>query len=169
MKAPLPFLLYFIFFHSSNTTTEHCASDAGGINDYFMRSANAKAGATTTATAASLRQRFLNGDFTTCPKTLPYAAPRREPETILQDESEEGEDGGETGEDGLPKPIQVGNVLFKCEVPTHNAEYSFPDNAAGKRMYKRYLAHTNNGLNYSPDVYTEADRTSAAKLRTSNV
>ena len=68
MKARLPFLLYFIFFHSSNTTSEHFTSDAGGINDYFMRSANAKAGATTTATSAALRQQFLNSDFTTCPK-----------------------------------------------------------------------------------------------------
>ena len=92
MKKCLLFLLYFIFFHSSNSATEHSASDAGGINDYFMRSANAKAGAT--ATAASLRQRFLDGDFTAYPKTLPRAAPRREPETIMQDESEEGEDVG---------------------------------------------------------------------------
>jgi len=164
MKARLPFLFYFIFFNSSNTTSEHSASDAGGINDYFMRSANAKAGASTTATSAALCQQ---SNFPTCPKTLPYAAPRCKPETILQDESEDGEDAGETGEDGLPKPIQVGNILFKCEVPTHNAEYSFADNAAGKRRYKRYLAYTNS-LAYHPEVYTEADRTSAAKLPTAN-
>ena len=160
MKARLPFLHYFIFFLSSNTRNEHSASDAGGINDYFMRSAIAKADATTTATA--LREQ---SNFPACPKTLAYAAPRRDHETILQDESEKGED---VGEDGLPKPIQVGNILFKCQVPTHNAEYSFADNAAGKRRYKRYLAHTNNGLDYNPDVYSEADKTSAAKLPAAN-
>ena len=108
-----------------------------------------------------MRQRFLDGDFTACPKTLPYAAPRSEPETIVL---EEGEDAGEICEDGLPKPIQVGNCLFQCKVPSVNAEYSFPDDAAGKRMYKRYLAHTN-GIAYHPEVYTEADRTSAANTQ----
>ena len=137
MKAPLPFLLYFIFFHSSNTTCEHCAFDAGGINNYFMRA--------------------------TCPKTLPYAAPRREPETILL---EEGEDADETGEDGLPKPIQVGNILFKCQVPTHNAEYSFADNAAGKRRLKRYLAKTNDG--HDNDFDFDYGNTATTKLHPTN-
>ncbi len=142
--------------------SDHSASDAGGIIEYFIRSAKAKAGATATATA--LREQ---SNFPACPKTLPYAGPRREPETILQDEREEGEEAGDTGKDGLPKPIQVGNILFKCEVPTHNAEYSFADNAAGKRRYKRYLAYTN-GLAYHPEVYTEADRASAAKISAAN-
>ncbi len=164
MKARIPFLLYFIFFHSSNTTTEHSASDAGGINDYFMRSAYAKAGAT--ATSAALRQQWLNSNFTACPKAIAPAAPRREPETIQLEEREEGEDTCETGEDGLPKPIQVGNILFKCQVPTHNAIHSFGDDANGKRMLKRYLA--NNDLDYYPDVYTDADRASATKLHAAN-
>ena len=151
MKARIPFLLYFIFFHSSNTTTEHSASDAGGINDYFMRSANAKACATATASSAALRQQFLNSDFTACPKTLPYAAPGRVPETIQREEIEEGEDACETGEDGLPKPIQVGNILFKCQVPTHNAIHSFGDDANGKRMLKRYLAKHNDGNDFDFD------------------
>ncbi len=166
MKAHLPFLLYFIFFDSSNTTTEHSASVAGGINDNFMRPAYAKAGATTTATSAALRQQFLNSDFTTCPKTLPYAAPRREPETTLQDKSEEGEDAGETGEDGLPKPIQVGNILFKCQVPTHNAEISFADNAAGKRRLKRYLANTN--VCHDNDFGFDYGNTATTKLPATN-
>ena len=126
-----------------------------------MRSAYAKAGAT--ANSAALRQQLLNSNFTACPKTLPYAAPRREPETTVL---EEGEDAGETGEDGLPKPIQVGNILFKCQVPTHNAEYSFPDTAAGKRMNKRYLAHTNNG--HDNDFDFDNGNTSATKLPTTN-
>ena len=92
-----------------------------------------------TSSAASMRQRFLNSDFTACPKTLPRAAPRCEPETIVLDESEEGEDAGKIREEGLPKPIQVGNCLFQCQLPSVNAEYSFPDDAAGKRMLKRYL------------------------------
>jgi len=149
----------------SNTSNEQSASSAGGINEHFMRAISPKAVATTTATSATMRQRFLNGDFTACPKTLPYAAPRREPETIVL---EEGEDAGEICEEGLPKPIQVGNCLFKCQLPSVNAEYSFPDDAAGRRMLKRYLATTNNGLDYNPDVYTEADRTSAAKLPAAN-
>ena len=165
MKARIPFLLYFIFFHSSNTTTEHSASDAGGINDYIIRSANAKAGATATASSAALRQQFLNSDFTACPKTLPYAAPRREPETTVL---EEGEDAGETGEDGLPKPIQVGNCFFKCELPNRNASYSFPDNVDAKRVLKPQYANTEL-LDYYPDVYTDADRAANTKLRNSNV
>ena len=157
MKARLPFLLYFIFFHSSNTTSEHSTSDASGINDYFMRSANAKADATATASSAALRQRFLNTDFAATPKAVAHAAPRREPVTTLLDESEEAEGAAETGEDGLPKPIQVGNCLFQCQLPNVNAEYSFPDDAAGKRMLKRYLAHTND-LAYNPEGYTDAER-----------
>ena len=113
MKARLRLLLYFIFFLSTNTTSEHSVFDAGDINEYFKRTANAKA--------------------------FPHAAPRREPETSLLEESDETDPAGETGEDGLPKPIQVGNILFKCQVPTHNAIHSFPDNANGKRMLKRYL------------------------------
>ena len=158
MKAHLPFLLYFIFFDSSNTTTEHSASDAGGINDYFMRSAYAKAGAT--ATSAALRQQWLNSNFTACPKAIAPAAPRREPETIQLEEGEEGEEAGETGEDGLPKPIQVGNILFKCAVPAVNGKYSFPDNSAGKRMLKRYLdansGHDNDfGFDYGNTTNTK--------------
>ena len=165
--ARLPFLLYFIFFHSSNTTTEHSASDAGGINDYFIRSANAKADATATASSAALRQPFLNTDFAATPKAVAHATPRREPETTLLDESEEAEGAAETGEDGLPKPIRIGNILFKCQVPTHNAEYSFPDDANGKPMLKRYLAHTKDG--HDNDFGFDYGNTSTTKLRNSNV
>jgi len=150
MKARIPFLRYFIFFHSSNTTTEHSASDAGGINDYFMRSANAKAGATATATSAALRQQFLNSDFTACPKTLPYAAPRRNPETILLEEREEAEAAAENAEEGRPIPVQIGHR---------------PGDAM--RFLKRHLP--NSELDYYPDVYTEADNIAATKLRISNV
>ena len=150
MKARIPFLLYFIFFHSSNTTTEHSASDAGGINDYFMRSAYAKAGATATATSAALRQQFLNSDFTACPKAIAPAAPRREPETILLDESEEAEGAAENAEEGRPIPVQIGHR---------------PGDAM--RFLKRHLP--NSDLDYFPDNYTDADRTSATKLRISNV
>ena len=145
MKARLRFLLYSIFFLSlsSNTTSEHSTSSAG-----------------------DLRQHFLNSNFAACPKTLPYAAPRREPETILLDEDEEGEDAGKIREEGLPKPIQVGNCLFKCQLPTINAIHSFPDDADTKRMLKRHLA--NSDLDYSPDVYTEADYTAATKLPATN-
>ena len=129
-----------------------------------MRSAKAKAGATTTASSAALRQQFLNSDFTACPKTLPYAAPRGEPETIVL---EEGEDAGEICEEGLPKPIQVGNCLFKCQLPSVNAEYSFHDAVDTKRVLTRHLPSS--ALYYYPDNYTDADRTSATKLRISNV
>ena len=125
---------------SSTTSSEHSAFDAGDINDYFKRAANAKA--------------------------VARPSPRREPETIVLEDTEEGEDAGKIREDGLPKPIQVGNILFKCQVPTHNAEYSFPDDANGKRMLKRYLA--TNDLEYYPDVYTDADRTANIKLPAPN-
>jgi len=110
-----------------------------------------------------MRQRFLNGDFTACPKTLPYAAPRCEPETIVR---EEGEDAGEICEEGLPKPIQVGNCLFKCQLPSVNAEYSFPDDPAGRRMLKRYLANTNDG--HENDFDFDDDNTTSAKLPAAN-
>ena len=100
-----------------------------------------------------MRQRFLNSDFTACPKTLPYAAPRRVPETTVLEDSEEGEDAGKICED-LPKPIQVGNCLFQCQVPSVNAEYSFPDDAAGKRMLKLYLFNRDHN-----DVYGDAANT----------
>ena len=145
---------------SSNTSNEQ---SAGNSNEFFKRSANAKAGATTTTTSATMRERFLNGDFTACPKTLPYAAPRREPETIQLEEGEEGEDAGEICEDGLPKPIQVGNCLFQCKVPTVNAEYSFPDDAAGKRMLKRYLFNCDHN-----DVYSDADNAGNTLLHAAN-
>ena len=156
-------LLYVCVY--STPSNEHSTSDAGGINDYLMRSAYAKAGAT--ATSAALRQQFLNSDFAATPKAVARAAPRGEPETIVLDESEEGEDAGKMCEEGLPKPIQVGNCLFKCQLPTINAQYSFPDDAAGKRMLKRHLA--NSDLDYYPDVYTDADYAASTKLRTSNV
>ena len=150
MKARLPFLLYFIFFHSSNNTTEHSASDAGGINDYFMRSANAKADATAAASSAALRQRFLNSDFAPTPKALAHAAPRREPETTLLDESKEAEGAAENDEEGRPIPVQFGHR---------------PGDAM--RFLNRHLP--NNDLDFYPHDYTDADRTSATKLCTSNV
>ncbi len=115
-----------------------------------------------TSSAADLRQHFLNSDW----EALARAAPRREPETIVLEDTEEGEDAGKIREEVLPKPIQVGNILFKCHVPTHNAEYSFPDDANCKRMLKRYLA--TNDLEYYPDVYTDADRTANIKLPATN-
>ena len=134
---------YFIFLSSSSlysyTTDEHSTSSAGGI-----------------------RKRFLNSSCAAGPKPLARAAPRREPETNLREECDEADDAGETGEESLPKPIQVGNILFKCQLPTHNAIHTFGDDAAGKRMLKRYLA--SNEFNYFPDVYTDADRASATKL-----
>ena len=140
MKARLPFLLYFIFFHSSNTRSEHSASDAGGINDYLVRSANAKANATTTASSAALRQRFLNSDFAATPKALAPAAPGREPETTLLDESEETEGAAENDEQGRPIPVQI---------------WHRPGDAM--RFLKRHLP--NSDLNYFPDNYTDADST----------
>ena len=86
MKARLRFLLYFIFFLSSNTTTEHSTSSAG-----------------------DLRQHFLNSNFAACPKAFPRPAPRCEPETILVDKSEEADEAGETGEEGRPIPVQIGH------------------------------------------------------------
>ena len=86
MKGRLRFLLYFIFFLSSNTTIEHSTSSAG-----------------------DLRQHFLNSNFTTGPKALARTAPRREPETILLDESEEAEGAAENGEEGRPIPVQIGH------------------------------------------------------------
>ena len=138
MKARLRILLYFIFFLFSNTTSEHSTSSAG-----------------------DLRQHFLNSSCAAGPKALPHAAPRREPETIVLDE---GEDAGETGEDGLPKAIQIGNILFKCEVPTRNAKYSFADNAAGKRRLKRYL-ETHDDIDDDFDNGT----TTTAKLPATNM
>ena len=85
----------------------------------------------------------------------------------MLEDTEEGEDAGKIREDGLPKPIQVGNILFKCQVPTHNAEYSFPDDANGKRMLKRYLAHTKDG--HDNDFGFDYGNTSTTKLRNSNV
>ncbi len=85
----------------------------------------------------------------------------------MLEEREEGEDAGKICEEGLPKPIQVGNYLFKCELPTRNAIYSFPDNVDAKRAIKRQLA--TNDLDYYPDVYTNADRAANTKLRPSNV
>ena len=140
MNARLPFLFYFIFFHSCNTTSEHSASDACGINDYFMRSAYAKAGAT--ANSAALRQQFLTSDFTTCPKTLPFAAPRRDPETILLDESEEAEGAAE---EGRPIPVKVGDKVYIPQLPSLKGINSYWDNADDKRMLKRYRASTNDG------------------------
>ena len=119
-----------------------------------------------TSSAGDLRHHFLNSNFAASTKALARPAPRREPETIVLEDTEEGEDAGKIREDGLPKPIQVGNILFKCQVPTHNAEYSFPDDANGKRMLKRYLA--NNDLDYYPDVYTDDDNRSATKLPATN-
>ena len=117
-----------------------------------------------TSSAADLRQHFLNSDW----EALARAAPRREPETIVLEDSEEGEDARQIREEGLPKPIQVGNCLFKCELPTRNAIYSFPDNVDAKRAIKRQFANTEL-LDYTPDVYTDADRAASNKLRTSNV
>ena len=116
-----------------------------------------------TSSAGDLRKHFLNSNFAAGPKAVARPAPGREPETILLDESEEADDACETGEDGLPKPIQIGNILFKCEVPTHNAKYSFPDNAAGKRMLKRYLeTHPDNDFDF------DYGNTTAAKLPATN-
>ena len=84
----------------------------------------------------------------------------------MLEDTEEREDAGKICEEGLPKPIQVGNCLFKCELPTRNAMYSFPDNVDVKRVIKRQLA--TNDLDYNPDVYTDADRAANTKLRTSN-
>ena len=141
MIARLRLLLYFIFLHCSNTTSEHSASDAGGINDYFMHAANAKAGSTATATAAA-----LHSNFTTCPKTLPYVAPRREPETFLL---EEAEGAAGNAQEGRPIPVQIG--------------YRPGD---GKRAIKRHFA--NNDLDYYPEVYTDDDNRSSTKLASTN-
>ena len=86
----------------------------------------------------------------------------------MLEEGEEGEDARQIREEDLPKPIQVGNCLFKCELPTRNAIYSFPDNVDAKRVLKRQFANTEL-LDYTPDVYTDADRAASTKLRTSNV
>jgi len=125
---------------SSTPSNEHSASDA-----------------------ASLRQRFLNGDFTAGTQAFTRPTPRREPETIVLDESEEGEDAGKIREEDLPKPIQVGNCLFQCQVPSVNAEYSFPDDAAGKRMLKRYLFNRDHH-----DVYGDADNAANTQLPAAN-
>ena len=155
----LPKLVYVC----SNTSNEQSASSAGGINEHFMRAISPKVVATTTATSATMRQRFLNGDFTACLKTLPYAVPRREPETIVL---EEGEDAGEIREEGLPKPIQFGNCLFKCQLPSVNAEYSSPDDPAGRGMLKRYLENNNDG--HENDFDFDDDNTTSAKLPATN-
>ena len=86
----------------------------------------------------------------------------------MLEDAEEGEDAGKICEEGLPKPIQVGDLLFKCELPTRNAIYSFHDHVDAKRMLKRQFANTEL-LDYYPDAYTDADRASNTKLRTSNV
>ena len=77
-----------------------------------------------TSTAGDLRHPFLatNCEAFACP------APRREPETIQLEEGEEGEDARQIREEGLPKPNQVGNCLFKCELPTRNAIFRSTDN-----------------------------------------
>ncbi len=121
-----------------------------------------------TSSAGDLRQHFLNSNFAASTQALACPAPRREPETIVLEESEKGEDAGKICEEGLPKPIQVGNCLFKCELPTRNAIYSFPDNVDAKRVLKRQFANTEL-LDYIPDVYTDADNVASNNRRTSNV
>ena len=98
MKARLRFLFFiFIFFLYSNTTSEHSTSSPGTI-----------------------RQNFLNSNFTADPKAFPHAAPLREPETILLEESDETNDAGETREEGLPKPLKVGDKVFiSSSLPSH--------------------------------------------------
>ena len=39
----------------------------------------------------------------------------------------------------LPKPIQVGNRLFQCQLPELNAIHSFADDPDTKRKLKRHL------------------------------
>ena len=109
-KESLPlFLLKFECFMASSNTTNEY-STVGNLDEYFMGAADAKA--------------------------LPRAAPRREPETILLNKEEEIR---KKLQELLPKPVKVGNRLFKCELPELNAIHSFPDDPDTKRMLKRHL------------------------------
>ena len=143
------FLLKLVYV-SSTTSNDNSTSSAAANDQAFLNSDWA----------------FLNSNYAASTQALASPAPRRKPETIVLEESEKGEDACKICEEGMPKPIQVGNCLFKCELPTRNAIYSFPDNVDAKRAIKRQFA--TNDLDYYPDVYTDADRAANTKLRTSN-
>ncbi len=96
---------------------------AANFNEYFKRAAIAKA--------------------------LPRAAARREPETILLEESDETDNAGEKRKEGQPIPVQVGHRPGDTN-----------------RMLKSQFGSTD--LDYYPAIYTDVDHTAATKLRTSN-
>ena len=102
-------------------------STVGNLDEYFMGAANAKA--------------------------LPRAAPRREPETILLNKEDEIR---KRLEEVLPKPVKVGNRLFKCELPELNAIHSFADDPETKRMLKRHLGNLYDGHDNDFDYGTTA-------------
>ena len=115
-KETLPlFLLKFECFMASSNTTNEY-STVGNLDEYFMGAADAKA--------------------------LPRAAPRSEPETILLNKEEEIR---KKLQELLPKPVKVGNRLFKCELPELNAIHSFADDPDTKRRLKRHLGNLYDG------------------------
>ena len=135
---------YFIVFSlSSNTTSEHSNSSA-----------------------AANRQAFLNSNFTADPKAFAPAAPRREPETILLEESDETDHAAETREEGIPKPVKVGDKVYIPQLPSLTGINSYWDNADDKRMLKRYRANTNDG--HENDFDFNDDNTTSAKLPAAN-
>ena len=126
-KETLPlFLLKFECFMASSNTTNEY-STVGNLDEYFMGAADAKA--------------------------LPRAAPRREPETILLNKEDEIR---KRLEEVLPKPVKVGNRLFKCELPELNAIHSFADDPETKRMLKRHLGNLYDGHDNDFDYGTTA-------------
>ena len=126
-KETLPlFLLKFDCFMVSSNTTND-HSTVGNLNEYFMGAADAKA--------------------------VARRAPRREPETILLNKEDEIR---KRLEEVLPKPVKVGNRLFKCELPELNAIHSFADDPETKRMLKRHLGNLYNGHDNDFDYGTTA-------------
>ena len=115
-KETLPlFLFKFDCFMASSNTTNEY-STVGNLDEYFMGAAESKA--------------------------LPRAAQRSEPETILLNKEEEIR---KKLQELLPKPVKVGNRLFKCELPELNAIHSFADDRDTKRRLKRHLGNLYDG------------------------